>query len=614
MSENHEKQFSEMLERDRHLAAMVYERTRAFGGDVALRYKRDGEWRSISWRDLGEKMRAVSAALVDMGIRPGDSVGIFSGNRPEWHVADLATLGVRGISVPIYATNSAREAEYIVRDAGISVLFVGNREQYEKAVSCMGEGSPLKRVVVFDGDVAVDHEKGAMLFDELVGHGRALANDAEVDNRLAAATFDDLATIIYTSGTTGDPKGVMLTHKNFFAMMYATGRYYQRPSRGGHSLCFLPLSHVFERAWSYGVFQYGMVNSYCPDPKLILEYFSEARPMYMTSVPRLWEKIYATIFERLQSASPRKRKLFGWAVETGKRYGTLRASGAGVPAGLALRHFFADRLVLKKLRALVGGRPVSFNVGGAAFSAEINEFFNGVGITLAQGYGLTEAFPISVSSPEVGIKFGACGKIVPLMQVRISNEGEIQVKGPAVMSGYYNKPEATEAVFTPDGWFRTGDVGHVDADGYVRITERIKDLIITSGGKNIAPQQIETLVGEDLYIEQIAVIGDGRNYISALVVPSFEALEPYARSAGISFNLPADLISMPEIVDFYRRRIDERTRDLGQVEKIKRFTLIATPFTQENGEITPTMKIRRKVIEKKYGDVIGAMYRDAERG
>ncbi len=307
-------------------------------------------------------------------------------------------------------------AEYIVRDAGISVLFVGNREQYEKAVSCMGEGSPLKRVVVFDGDVAVDHEKGAMLFDELVGHGRALANDAEVDNRLAAATFDDLATIIYTSGTTGDPKGVMLTHKNFFAMMYATGRYYQRPSRGGHSLCFLPLSHVFERAWSYGVFQYGMVNSYCPDPKLILEYFSEARPMYMTSVPRLWEKIYATIFERLQSASPRKRKLFGWAVETGKRYGTLRASGAGVPAGLALRHFFADRLVLKKLRALVGGRPVSFNVGGAAFSAEINEFFNGVGITLAQGYGLTEAFPISVSSPEVGIKFGACGKIVPLMQ------------------------------------------------------------------------------------------------------------------------------------------------------------------------------------------------------
>jgi len=198
--------------------------------------------------------------------------------------------------------------------------------------------------------------------------------------------------------------------------------------------------------------------------------------------------------------------------------------------------------------------------------------------------------------------------------VRISDEGEIQVKGPAVMSGYYNKPEATEAVFTPDGWFRTGDVGHVDADGYVRITERIKDLIITSGGKNIAPQQIETLVGEDLYIEQIAVIGDGRNYISALVVPSFEALEPYARSAGISFNLPADLISMPEIVDFYRRRIDERTRDLGQVEKIKRFTLIATPFTQENGEITPTMKIRRKVIEKKYGDVIGAMYRDAERG
>ncbi len=613
MSENHEKQFSEMLERDRHLAAMVYERARAYGGAAALRHKRDGEWRSFSWRELGEAMRSVSAALIDLGIRPHDCVGIFSGNRPQWHIADLATLGVRGVSVPVYSTNSARETEYIVRDAGITVLFAGNREQYEKASSFMKNGSTLKRIIVFDDDVPIDREKGAMHFDEMLEHGRSLANGAEVDARLAAASPDDLATIIYTSGTTGDPKGVMLTHKNFFAMMYATGRYYQRPPRGGHSLCFLPLSHVFERAWSYGVFQYGMVNSYCPDPKLILEYFAEARPMYMTSVPRLWEKIYATIFERLQSASPRKRKLFEWAVGTGKRYHTLSASGKGVPAGLALRHFFANRLVLKKLQALVGGRPVSFNVGGAAFSGEINEFFNGVGITLAQGYGLTEAFPISVSSPEVGIKFGACGKIVPLMQVRISDEGEIQVKSPAVMSGYYNKPDATGAVFTPDGWFRTGDVGHVDADGYVHITERIKDLIITSGGKNIAPQQIESLVGEDLYIEQSAVIGDGRNYISALVVPSFDALEQYARSAGIPFERPEDLIERPEIIEFYRRRIDERTMDLGQVEKIKKFTLLSTPFTQENGEITPTMKIKRKVIEKKYGDVIAAIYRDAER-
>lgn len=611
MGENHERQFTEMLERDRHLAAMVYDRVKAYGDETAFRHKRDGAWRAITWNELGRLMRSVSAALVDMGVKPGESVGIFSGNRPEWHVADLATLSVRGVTVPVYGTNSAREAEYIVRDAGISVLFAGNREQYEKALSCMGNGSPLRHIVVFDGDVAVDRERGAVNFDELVKPGRELSNGAELDARLASASYDDLATIIYTSGTTGDPKGVMLTHKNFFAMMYATGRYYQRPSKGGHSLCFLPLSHVFERAWSYGVMQYGMINSYCPDPKLILEYFAEARPMYMTSVPRLWEKIYATIFERLQAASPRKKRLFMWAVETGKRHRSLRDAGARVPAGLALRHFFADRLVLRKLRAVVGGRPVSYNVGGAAFSAEINEFFNGVGITLAQGYGLTEAFPISVSSPEVGIRYGACGRIVPLMQVRISDEGEIQVKGPAVMSGYYNKPEATAAVFTRDGWFKTGDVGHVDSDGYVRITERIKDLIITSGGKNIAPQQIETLVGEDLYIEQIAVIGDGRNYISALVVPSFEALEPYARSAGIPFERPGDLIDRPEIIEFYRQRIEERTRDLGQVEKIKRFTLMAVPFSQENGEITPTMKIKRKVIEKKYGDVIDTMYRGA---
>ena len=607
MTEDHEKQFNEMLARDRHLAAMVYDRIKAYGDDTALRYKRDGSWHDITWNGLGRLTRSISGALLGMGLKPGESVGIFSGNRPEWHVADLATLALRGVSVPVYATNSAAELEYIVRDAGISVLFVGNRDQYEKALLCIKDGSPLKRLIVFDRDVNADRNRGAVNYDELVKQGSS--NDAELDARLSSASYDDLATIIYTSGTTGDPKGVMLTHKNFFAMIYATGRYYRRPSLGDHSLCFLPLSHVFERAWSYGVFQYGMINSYCPEPGLIQEYFAEARPMYMTSVPRLWEKIHATILERLQTASENKKRLFNWAVETGKRYRSLHDAKSPVPIGLSLRHFFADRLVLGKLRAVVGGRPVSYNVGGAAFSAQINEFFNGVGITLSQGYGLTEAFPISVSSPEIGIKYGACGRIVPLMQVRISDEGEIQVKGPAVMGGYYNKPEATADVFTPDGWFRTGYIGHVDSDGYVRITERLKDLIITSGGKNIAPQQIETLVGEDLYIEQIAVIGDGRNYICALVVPSFEALAPHARSEGIPFERPEELIGRPEIIDFYRKRIEERTKDLGQVEKIKRFTLIAKPFSQENGEITPTMKIKRKVIEKKYGDIIDAMYR-----
>lgn len=612
-----EEQFEARLAEERHLGWMIKKRVKKYGeGKTAVRHKLYGNWEAFSWKQFGQMIDECACSLLKLGVKEQEMVGIFSPNCVYWAVADFACFYIRAASVPVYATNSAAELKYIVDHAEIRVLFVCTEEQYQKALSIKDSSPSLQYIIVFDRRVNIAKSDYIMHFHDFLKLGQEPALKKEMENRLDKANADDLATIIYTSGTTGTPKGVMLTHRNWFATFLQnhiqfTGLEpgYRIPiTEDAVNLAFLPLSHIFERAWTYNIFCGGGQVDYCHDTKALEEFLRESRPHYMCSVPRLWEKIHAKVLHDINNAPPLKKKLFLWAIKTGKQY-HYRLKTGQMPFFLKIKYQLADRLVLSKIREVFGGRPRVYNVGGAPFSAEIGEFFFAAGVYLFQGYGLTECFPICVSTPEKN-QFGTCGPVVPLIDVRISQEGEIQVKGPAMTAGYYKDPEKTREIFTEDGWLKTGDVGYINDQGFIVITDRIKDLFKTSGGKYIAPQHIETLLIADYYIEQAVAIGDNRNFVSALIVPAFEALKEYARENNIQFSSHEDLVKNPRIIEFYRQRIDELTRDLGQVEKIKRFTLMPHEFTQESGELTPTLKIKRKVINEKYKDIIENMYKD----
>ena len=605
----YQREFEAYVEQEKHLALMILARAEKWGDKkTAVKHKPYGEWISYTWAQFGEQIDAAAMALLSLGVTEKEMIGIFADNRVEWSIADLAAMSIGAVSVPVYGTNSARETQYIVEDAAIRILFSGNKEQFGTALSLLGKAESLEKIVVFDRNVGVSKNDNVLRFDELLAMGRQSGQQDALKYVRSRLRADDLATLIYTSGTTGEPKGVMLTHRNILSMMFdPDGHLNMGPD--DVNLAFLPLSHVFERAWTYFTLMRGAENHYCHDTRAILEFLRESRPMYMCSVPRMWEKIYAKVKEGVHSAPTIKKILFNWALNTGGRFAALKRDRQPVPVFLAFQHRLAEKLVLGKIRAIFGGRNKFFNCGGSAFSAEIAEFFFNAGVLLLQGYGLTECFPICIAN-ETHNKFGTCGPVLPLVDVRVSSEGEIQARGPAVMQGYYKKPELTREMFTEDGWIKTGDIGTVDAEGYLTITDRIKDMMKTSGGKYIAPQHIETLLKEDYFMDQAAVIGDGRKYVSALIVPSFEQLENHAAVQGITFSSREELLKNPGILSFYRERIDYRTRHLGQVEKVKQFTLLPREFSQENGEVTPTQKIRRKVINAHFKDIIDAMYPD----
>ncbi|MBP7584840.1 MAG: long-chain fatty acid--CoA ligase [Spirochaetes bacterium] len=611
MKKDYNKEFHDFLEKEKTLAVMMLKRSREFAPHPALRFMRNGAWESLAWGDFGERIRAAAMGLLDLGVPAGAMVSIFSQNRPEWAIADLGILSIRGVTVPVYATNSADETEYIVRDASVSIIFTGDQVQYDRARSVMNKVSGLARIIAFDRDTTISGPE-SMYFDDLLALGRASEKAGELEKRLAEVESDDMLTLIYTSGTTGQPKGAIHTHKSFMAGIFPSMERFPEAGPGSVSLAILPLSHVFERMWSYGCMIVGGEIAYCPDPKKFVEVMHAVRPQYLTSVPRLWEKVYGTINEGLKKASPIKRRLFTWSLETGRA--AYRARKAGMKNGItgAIKLRIAKTLVIDKAQKALGcERNRVYHVGGAAFAREINEFFQALGINIVQGFGLTEFFPVAVGYNDHG-KVGACGPIIPMVDVRISDEGEIQLKGLNCMKGYFNKPEETGAVFTEDGWFRTGDVGRVEGDKhrYIVITDRIKDLLITAGGKNISPQQIELLLGDDLMIEQAVAIGDGKKFISALIVPAYPLLEAYARGNGIPFSSRDDLAGNPDIIKFYEERVAERTKSLGQVEKIKKIRILTEELSQESGELTPTMKIRRKLVNEKYRDLINDIYRE----
>jgi long-chain acyl-CoA synthetase len=607
MEISHEAEFAKFLTEDPHLAVMMKNRVKKYGDNVAARQRVTGEWESITWNTIGKQIDLVSKALLEWDTAEHEMVGIFSQNRAEWSITDLGILAIRGVSVPIYATNSKEETEYIIDEAEIRILFVNDAEQYEKAMAVKAESKFLKKIIVFDPGVKLADDGSGIYFHDFLELGAKSDKGAEAERRLKAADSDDLCTLIYTSGTTGAPKGAMLTHRGFLYSIYAV-RFALPWNEKDVSLCFLPLSHVFERAWSYAMFYGGAQNNFCHDTKQLLDFLKEVKPTYMAIVPRMWEKINSTITEGLKDAPETKKKLFNWSVSVGAEYYPRKFKKLPIPVSVRFKHFFAFILVLKKVQAVAGAeRHKLFINGGAPFNPGINRFFESVGIAVSLGYGITEIFPIATPTRE-NYKYGTSGPLIPLMQFKLSEFGEILVKAHNRMIGYYKKPEETAKALTEDGWFMTGDIGHIDEDGHVVITDRIKELIITSGGKNISPILVETMLKMNFYIEQAVAIGDGKNFISALIVPSFPALEGWAAKKGITFKSHEDLIKNPEVIKLYEEIVEEQNKPLGQVERVKKFTLLPEELSQEKGELTPTGKLKRRVVNNSYKLKIEEMY------
>jgi len=595
--------------KDTTMAAVFQQQVAKYGDKPCVAYRTGGHYVDLSWSQMNQMVRELAAFLVSRGVQPGDRVAIFSPNRYEWWVSDLAVLSIGAVDVPIYATNSVAEAKYVLEHSGAKGCLVGTPEHLQKVLQVKGQLGDLDFLVAFD--TAEGFGPDVKSFAQALEEGRQNYSAEEFDSRLVAVKPSDPATIIYTSGTTGPPKGVMLSHDNFVAnVRQALADFWELVSDDDVLLSFLPLSHSLERTAGYYMpIAWGAKVAFAEDFSKIQENMVEVRPTCIISVPRFYEKIHSGILAKVADASPTKQKLFKWAIETARMNLPYTCTQNPRKGLFALRYRIADKLIFSKLKAVLGMERIKFAVsGGGPLSVADAEFFLGMGIVVLEGFGLTETTPITNVNRAWLIKPGTVGPPVPETTIKLSPEGEILVKGPQVMLGYYKDEAATKAVFTEDGFFRTGDIGVIDADGYLAITGRIKDIMVTAGGKNIAPQNIEGRLKESPYIEQVALIGDRRKYIAALIVPAFEELEKWARANQIKSYDHEDLVKDPKVIDFYNREIENLMADFARVEQVRKFKLLAAEWTQETGEMTPTLKLKRKVIEQKYQDEIESLY------
>ncbi|TNI53593.1 long-chain fatty acid--CoA ligase [Aeromonas media] len=589
-----------------HLVRVMRERIARLGNKAALRVQQDGQWRAIGWRTLGQAMDYCAQALIRAGHQPTEMVGIYARNMPEWTQADLGILAARGVSVPIYPTSTLEQLRYIVKDAGIKLLFVGEQPQFDQALLLLESGE-INQIVTLDGNVDLRGCEQASHFQSFLVSGNHQPSEQALREREQHYRMDDLLTLIYTSGTTGEPKGVMLDFNNIAACFEMHDR---RLDLGEQdvSLCMLPLSHVFERAWSYYVLYCGAENVYIRDPQKVMEVIGEVKPTVMCAVPRLYEKAYAMIQAKVAQAPRLRRALFGWATGVGKRMVATRQAGKSASPLLYLQLALAERLVFRKLRARFGGRTRFLPVAGARLADDVNLFFQAMGLNLKYGYGMTETTATVCCYEESQFKLGSIGTVMEGIEVKLGENNELLVRSPTVMRGYYNKPEATAEVMTADGFLRTGDAGELDDEGNIYFTERLKELMKTSNGKYVAPQLVEGTLGKDRFIEQIAIVADARHFVSALIVPCFESLEEYARSINLQYQCKTELLRHSKVVEFFEARIADLQQELAKFEQVKKFTLLPSAFSMELGEITPTMKLRRKIIESKYQSEIEAMY------
>src|SRR5712692_2272684 len=572
-----------------------------------LRFKREGKWNQLTYGEVARRVRELALGLYVLGIRSGDRVAIWSENRPEWNLADLAALAIGGVDVPIYATQARSQVEYILADSASRAIFVSSAF-LKGALEIKSRLPELEFIVSLDSTDA----RPVVEIEVLVDKGRALYGEepALYERLWRATTADDLATILYTSGSTGDPKGVMLTHKNLTQNVLNTARWLDLQDRRELALTYLPFTHIFERAVWYLYAHTGATIAYAESIETVAKNLLEVHPTAMTSVPRMFEKIYARIIERGLSAGFPKRQIFLWALGVGRRWAERKDRGERIGIALSIAHSIADALVFKKWREAVGGSIRTFISGGAPLAPEIAYLFLAAGLPILQGYGLTETSPSVSCNTETRNRIGTVGPVIEGVSVRVADDGEILVKGDTVMKGYYNRPADNEEAFAGDGWFRTGDIGHIDADGFLIITDRKKDLIKTSGGKYIAPQRLESLIKSSRFVSQVVVVGNARKFASALIVPNMELLRGYAQLKGIHYSDESELLANPRIIDLVQRQIDKYTAELARFEKVKKVALLEHEFTTESGELTPTLKPRRSVIEKRYADVIDRLYEE----
>lgn len=578
-----------------------------FDRSDALNYRLDGVWRPISSNEMVERAENIALGLYAIGLRKGDRAAILAANSPEWTLSDAGCQFAGVVDVPIYTTLAPDAVAYIINDSGTRVFFLQNKETYDRIEQILSNCKSIETLVFYDIE-GVTAENAISLAD-LEAKGMQLDSDRpELISELVNASLPgDIATLIYTSGTTGEPKGVMLSHANLISNVIDAAEKYEFEGRDV-SLSVLPLSHVFERTGMYVYIMYGMAVHYAESIEKVPDNLQEVKPTIFIGVPRIFEKVYERARMKAARSSQVRERIFDWAIEVAKEYARLTEKGEPIPVALTAKHNLADTFIYSKLRQFFGGNLRFCITGGAALSDEIYLIFTGAGIHIMQGYGLTETSPVISSNNPTNIRVGTVGKPIRNVEVRIAADGEIETRGPGVMLGYYHKEEATREAFTEDGWFRTGDIGDLDADGYLTITDRKKELFKTSGGKYIAPSHIEQMIKSSRFVNQVVLVGNERKFPAALIVPNFEMLESYAELKGLEIKTPAEFCSHERIRNLFERQIAQHAKGLAQYETVKKFVLIENELTVESGELTPTLKVKRRVVDQNYKALIDGMY------
>ena len=597
-----------------HLSVLVHRRAEKYGDKVALKYRdyETSQWIPITWNQFSQTVRQVANALVELGVQEEENIGIFSQNKPECLYVDFGAFANRAVTIPLYATSSPAQAQYIINDAQIRYIFVGEQFQYDAAFSVFGFCQSLQQLIIFDRAVVRDpRDMTSIYFDEFLETGKGLPNNDMVEERTSRASDDDLANILYTSGTTGEPKGVMLHHSNYMEAFRIHDIRLVDMTDQDVSMNFLPLTHVFEKAWTYLCIHKGVQICINLRPVDIQTTIKEIRPTLMCSVPRFWEKVYAGVQEKIAQETGLKKAMMLDAIKVGKIHNIdyLR-KGKTPPLMLHLKYKFYEKTVYALLKKTIGIENGNFfPTAGAAVPDEICEFVHSVGINMLVGYGLTESTATVSCFLNQGYEIGSVGTVMPDVEVKIGDENEILLRGKTITKGYYKKAEATAAAIDKDGWFHTGDAGYLKGD-QLYLTERIKDLFKTSNGKYVSPQALETKLAIDRYIDQIAIIADQRKFVSALIVPVYGFVKDYAKEKGIEYKNMEELLQHPKILGLFRARIDTLQQQFAHYEQVKRFTLLPEPFSMERGELTNTLKLKRPIVAKNYKEVIDKMYEE----
>lgn len=569
-------------------------------------FKQGSKWETLSWREALERVAAIAMGLKTLGIKKGDAVVIFSNTSVEWTLLDLAILSLGGVTVPIYQSSTALQARFIIQNSDARIVAVEGREHYKKVFPSLSELPLVTHLILIEGKNPGDEK--TLTLNQLIEKGRR--GDTEAWRRgIDQIQGGDVATYVYTSGTTGNPKGAILTHGNFTSEVEALGSIFGISERE-YSIIFLPLAHILARVLQFYQLRVGYVQAYAESIEKLVDNIGEVRPHFFVSVPRIFEKVYERVLSQVEAGSPLKKALFSWATAVGKEASRRLQRREKIPLKLVLQREIATWLVFRKLRARLGGRLKFCVSGGAPLSQEIAEFFHAAGILVLEGYGLTETTAAVNCNSVTDFRFGTVGKTIAGVEEKLADDGEILVRGPVIFKGYYKNPEGTREALSEEGWFKTGDIGEIADDGFLRITDRKKDIIVTAAGKNIAPQNIENLIKTVPIISQVMVYGDRKKYLAALVTLNLDELKNYARTRQIHFHDYKDLVKNPQIYAFVKKAIEEKNKTLASYETVKRFTILEDDFTQETGELTPTLKVKRKFVSQKYKDVIEQLYQE----